>query len=218
MLIAKNNGKDIIIVENNTKPKLNLEKENNLFEEVEKGKYNSIIRIWINDECLVKGIHKHKNYGWYREDLAKKLGIPVYERKTGGGVVYHDLGNLNWSFFIQTSLHYFDGKEMFEKAANIIVKILNKLKLEAYFAQPNRIEIEGYKISGMAARASNKALLIHGTLLINTNLNRLNLLCIPPPNSPPVQNISYWKNVNVNEIIHLFVKELKNIDLKKLFK
>lgn len=218
MLIARNNRKDILILEENKNPKLNLKKENELFTKVEQGKYDSIIRLWINEECLVKGIRKHEKYGWYRADLAKKLNIPVYQRKTGGGVVYHDLGNLNWSLFIRTSLHYFESKEIFETASNIIVNILNKLNLNAYFSEPNRIEIEGYKISGMAARASNKALLIHGTLLVNTNLNRLNLLCIPPPNCPPVQNISYWKKISIEEIVNLFLKEAKNLNIKNYFK
>jgi lipoate-protein ligase A len=217
VLIAKNNNNELIIIESSKDPKTNLKKENILFEKVKKGIYNSVIRMWINNECLIKGLHKHNQYGWYRKDIAKKLNIPVFKRITGGGVVYHDLGNLNWSFIIRTSSNYFSGKEIFERASSIIISILEKYKLEAYFSQPNRIEIEGYKISGMAARISGEALLVHGTLLINTDLKRLNLLCIPPPNCPPVQNVSFWKHITIDDIIKLFIKQLRNTDLKKIF-
>ncbi len=213
-LIVREN-RTLIVLEKSTNPKYNIRKESVLFRRIEKSPYDIIFRLWINEECLVRGISRSKRYGWYRANIAKKLKIPVYKRITGGGVVYHDLGNLNWSFFAKANLRYCEGKIIFEKFSNIIVEALNKIGIKAYFAQPNRIEVEGLKISGMAARVSNNALLIHGTLLVNTNLERLNMLCIPPPDSPPVENISKWKKVSVDLISKELIKYVRKIDFKK---
>jgi len=215
-LIVKGNNNILIILDENKNPKINLRKEILLLKRIEKDLINGIFRIWINEECLVRGISKSKYYGWYREDIARKLKIPVYKRITGGGVVYHDLGNLNWSFFVKANLQYTDCKMIFEKFGNLIAEALNAIGIEAYFSQPNRIEIDGYKISGMAAKVTNKAMLVHGTLLVRSNLDKLNMLCIPPPNSPPVQNICYWKNVSIEYISNFLLKYVKEKNFVKL--
>ncbi|MDG6968727.1 MAG: hypothetical protein JRN50_04630, partial [Nitrososphaerota archaeon] len=73
----------------------------------------------------------------------------------------------------------------------------------------------GYKVSGMAARATPRALLVHGTLLLNTDLDRLNLLCIPPPGCPPVANVSRWVgDVRARSLVDATVQVLKDSGMK----
>ena len=122
--------------------------------------------------------------------MAAMLGIPVFERSTGGGVVYQDLGNLNWSLFLKTSGKLLSPKVVFEEASNQVIKGLKALRVPACFSPPNRIDVAGRKVSGMAARSTVRTLLVHGTLLLETNLERLNSVCIPPEGCPPVSNVS----------------------------
>ncbi len=202
------NDKNIRFIISETKnPRINLIIEEVILNAVNEGIANNTIRLWINERCLVAG-RGNKGYGWYDEHLAAKLGINVYKRLTGGGVVYHDEGNLNWSFFIRYKNKNIDIIDLFKEPAEIIINALKRLGIEAYFASPNRIEFKGYKISGMASYVKKNAILVHGTLLINSNLEELNKLCIPPPNSPPVTNLTYW----IRELtIPMIIDSLENV-------
>ncbi len=161
-----------------------------------------MLRFWRNSECLVRGRAASPKYGWFREEVAARLGIPVLERSTGGGVVYQDLGNLNWSFFLKTSGKMLSPRAVFEQASSHVVEALKSLGVPACFSNPNRIEAAGRKVSGMAARSSIRTLLVHGTLLLNTDLERLNMLCIPPAGCPPVSNVSeFSKEISVEDVI-----------------
>lgn len=185
-------SKDLrFIISETTDPKVNLITEEVILNAVNEGLVVNTIMLWVNDRCLVAG-RGSKGYGWYHEDLAMQLGINVYKRITGGGVVYHDRGNLNWSFFIRHENKNIDIIDLFREPAEIIINALKRLGVEAYFMPPNRIEFKGYKISGMASYVKRNAVLVHGTLLVRSNLEELNKLCIPPLNSPPVTNLAYW--------------------------
>ena len=116
--------------------------------------------------------------------------MPVYERSSGGGTVYHDPGNLNWSFYLRRSTGYCGASGLFRACAGFIVAALATLGIKAAFAAPNRIDAHGRKVSGISARASLAAVLVHGTLLVASDLGRLNALCIYPPGCPPVENLS----------------------------
>jgi len=173
-------------------PVRNLEREEEAFDEVERGKLPELVRLWVNNECLVRGRAKTARYGWYHRDIARRMAIPVLVRSTGGGVVFHDLGNLNWSFFLKNSGAVLPPKAIFERGSKYVVGALKRLGVPAQFSPPNRIEVENRKVSGMAARSTKRTLLVHGTLLLNSDLDKLNLLCIPPDGSPPVSNVSEW--------------------------
>lgn len=173
-------------------PARNLVREEKIFDLVDRGEIPETVRLWTNTECLVRGRVKHPKYGWYREDLARRLNVPVFERSTGGGVVYHDIGNLNWSFFLRTDGSFLSPTAAFGRASRFILVSLSRLGIRASFAPPNRIDVASRKVSGMAARSTVHTLLVHGTLLLNSDLEKLNMLCIPPRDSPPVANLSEW--------------------------
>ncbi|MCR5346354.1 MAG: lipoate--protein ligase family protein [Fretibacterium sp.] len=105
--------------------------------------------------------------------------IPVVRRSSGGGAVYHDLGNVNYSFILPDcrgteaafpserigSFSFFAGK---------IIRALARLGVAAEFSPgSNDITVEGYKISGMAQLRHDGVLLCHGTLLFDCSLDAL---------------------------------------------
>jgi len=192
-------------------PVKNLAREEEIFRRVERRELPELVRLWSNSECLVRGRAKSSSYGWYNENLAKEEGILVVERPTGGGVVYHDEGNLNWSFFFRNSGTFPSPRSMFERTSDFVVKSLGRLGVAASFAPPNRIDVSGRKVSGMAARSSARALLVHGTLLLDSNLERLNALCIPPVGCPPVANVGEWvEGVDATKVLDALVGVLRD--------
>lgn len=187
----------------------NLSREEEIFKRVDDNDLPELVRFWVNSECLVRGKAKSAKYGWYREELAEKLKIPVILRETGGGVVYHDEGNLNWSFFLKTSGAFLSPTVAFDQGSKYMVKALGGLKVQAQFSPPNRIDVAGCKVSGMAAKSTVHTLLVHGTLLLNSDLEKLNRVCIPPPDCPPVANLSRWvRDIDASKVVEALVHTL----------
>jgi lipoate-protein ligase A len=204
-----------IRVDKSRNPVENLRREEELFRRVESGELPELVRFWVNSECLVRGKARSSKYGWYHEAVAQKMGVMVIERATGGGVVYHDEGNLNWSFFLRNAGPLLSPTKMFEQASAHMTKALGSLGVEALFAPPNRIDVHGRKVSGMAAKSTPKARLVHGTLLLNADLEKLNRLCIPPPGCPPVSNVSEWVDpIGADDVVRAFVKSLRDSGAK----
>jgi len=184
-----------VIFDRVTEPKQNLAREEAVFGMVERREMPEILRLWRNNECLIRGRARNPRYGWYDEALAAEMRVPVYERSTGGGVVYEDLGNMNWSFFLRASGSFVSPTALFDRASAPVIRSLKHLGFDASFARPNRIEVSGRKVSGMAARSTRRAHLVHGTLLVDSDLGRLNSLCVPPPSCPPVSNLTEWSEM-----------------------
>ncbi|MDG6987807.1 MAG: hypothetical protein JRN21_00580 [Nitrososphaerota archaeon] len=205
-------GKEVLVSYDRTlDPEKNVAREQEVFAKVEAGELPESVRFWVDSECLVRGKAKNARYGWYHEGLTQRLGVKVVQRETGGGVVYHDRGNLNWSIFVRSAGPFHSPAKIFGQASSYVVRALERRGVPAGFAPPNRIDVDGCKVSGMAARATPRALLVHGTLLLNTDLERLNRLCIPPPGCPPVANISRWAGgIRPRSIIDATVQVLKD--------
>ena len=203
--------RELLVYFDNTKdPVKNLAREEELFERVDSGNLPELVRFWVNSECLVRGKARSAKYGWYNEELARKLGIPVIVRETGGGVVYHDEGNLNWSFFLRTSGAFLSPTAAFDQGSRYVVKALQRLGVQAQFSAPNRIDVSNRKVSGMAAKSSVRTLLVHGTLLLNSDLEKVNLLCVPPGGCPPVSNLSKWaEGIEASSVVKALVGVLE---------
>ena len=153
-------------------------------------------------ELEVRQKRRSRTSGWYHEEQARRLGIPLHTRSTGGGCVYHDHGNLNWSFYLRRAEGYVGHAKLFRWCSAFVIEALGALGIDASFAEPNRIDVAGRKVSGLAARAVQRAALVHGTLLVSTDLERLDSLCIPPPGCPPVIRIcDIDPRVNVGTVI-----------------
>ncbi len=204
-------GREILLSFDRTRdPAANLRRETELFNRVDSGDLSELARFWVNSECLVRGEARSAAYGWYRQEVASKMEIPVLTRSTGGGVVYHDEGNLNWSFFLRSPGTFPSPTSAFDMASKYIVKALAEHNIDARFAPPNRIDVSGRKVSGMAARFTVRTLLVHGTLLIHSDLDRLNALCIPPVGCPPVSNITEWaKGIDAAAVVRSVSAALK---------
>ncbi|MDY0234703.1 MAG: lipoate--protein ligase [Gudongella sp.] len=127
------------------------------------------VYLWINSPTIVVG----KNQNTIEEingDYIKKNNIDVVRRITGGGAVYQDLGNLNFSIFTNAV-----GKEKIDfRQINIpILKSLEKFGIMAELSGRNDLTLDGKKISGIAQSVWKKRILNHGTILFNTDLSVL---------------------------------------------
>ena len=211
-------GKEVrVFFDRNRDPVRNLAREDELFAQVDGGKAPELVRFWINSECLVRGRAKSASYGWYREGAAERMKVSVIERTSGGGVVYHDEGNLNWSFFVSSTGRLLSPRAMIEGVSRHMTGALTGLGLDARFSPPNRIDVQGRKVSGMAARSTPRAYMVHGTLLLRADLEKLNELCVPPPGCPPVANLDEWiPEIRPLQVVRAVVEALKSSGVRVL--
>lgn len=126
---------------------------------------SALLFLWQNKNCVVIG----KNQNIYDEcnlDLMNFDKVKPVRRKTGGGAVYHDLGNLNFSFITS--------KKDYDKEINnlIILKALNSLNIKAEISGRNDLVINEQKFSGHAY-LSKQNCLHHGTLMVAVDKNKL---------------------------------------------
>lgn len=158
----------VIYIENNSvNPYFNLACEEYCLENLDFN--DDIIILWRNDNSVIIG----KNQNAFEEinsDFVKAHGIKVARRLTGGGAVYHDLGNLNYSFILKI-----DRAETLDYKAFAVpvVKALEKMGITAEISGRNDIIIEGKKISGTAQYICKNKLLYHGTLIFDSDMNVL---------------------------------------------
>jgi lipoate-protein ligase A len=103
-------------------------------------------------------------------EYIKKNDISVVRRLSGGGAVYHDLGNLNFTFIIKDKENsIYD----FKKYSLPVIDALKKMGVTAEFNSRNDLVIDGRKFSGNAQYVHKGNLLHHGTLLFNSELDVL---------------------------------------------
>ncbi|NLI55455.1 lipoate--protein ligase [bacterium] len=158
----------IYIKNSSTDPYFNLAFEEYLLRYVDLD--DTIFSLWINKPSVIIG--KHQNtFKEINHKFVSEHNILVARRITGGGAVYHDLGNLNFTFI--NKVDHFDIMDI-KTYIMPIIKVLNKMSINAQLSERNSITIDGKKISGSAEAFADKKLLCHGTLLFDTDINALN--------------------------------------------
>lgn len=151
----------LVIVSPSNEPTFNLAAEEYLFKNFEE----DIFFLYVNKPSVVVG--KHQNaLAEVNPSFVRENGIEVIRRLSGGGAVYHDLGNVNFSFHQRVD----DLANVSFKAFNEpIVKVLRQLNVPAEISKRNDIFVNGFKVSGHAEHVFRKQILSHGTLLFNAN-------------------------------------------------
>lgn len=133
-------------------------------------KQGDVFMLWRNDRAVIVG----KNQNTYAEldvDFVEKNNIKVVRRLTGGGAVFHDTGNVNFTFIVPQCEH---ATLDFERFTRPIINALSSLGVDnVCLSGRNDILIDGVKISGNAQSLYNNKTIHHGTLLYDTDLSNL---------------------------------------------
>lgn len=181
-------------------PFFNLATEDWIFKDMDTKEH--ILFLWRNERTVVIGRNQNP---WAECNLAKmqEKGVHLVRRQTGGGAVFQDLGNTNFTFL--------SSKKDYDKQRNfqIVINALNKLGIKAEFSGRNDLVVEGKKISGSAFREQPDRAFHHGTILINANLGELAEYLTPSQKKliakgttsvrSRVANISEFNNALVHE-------------------
>lgn len=134
-----------------------------------------LLMLWRNSSSVIVG----KNQNTFAEvnaAFAEANKIPVVRRMTGGGAVYHDLKNVNYSLILHERQ---PDSDSFARFARPVTSALNKLGVPAAFSGRNDILVEDRKISGSAQCCIKNRTLFHGTLLFDTDMEMLEKLLTP---------------------------------------
>lgn len=174
-------------------PFYNLAVEEYLF----KNKKEDIFMLWQNEKTVVVG----RNQNIKAEvNLAytEREGIRVVRRITGGGAVYHDLGNLNYTFISGEG-----GGIDFRRFTSPIIEALASLGVKAELSGRNDLETGGRKFSGNAQCVDNGRVLHHGTLLFDTDLTVLEKALLVDPEKIRAHALSSVRSrvVNLKELL-----------------
>ncbi|MDL2273541.1 lipoate--protein ligase [Oscillospiraceae bacterium OttesenSCG-928-G22] len=131
-------------------------------------KSDDFILLWQNDNTIVVGRHQNTAEEIDAAFVASH-GIRVVRRNSGGGAVYHDLGNLNYTV-IQTAKR---GDRGFAFYVRHVLSALADLGVRAELSGRNDLLIDGRKISGVARYLRGDRIMYHGTLLLASDLSRI---------------------------------------------
>lgn len=149
---------------------LNLARDGYFLENNKKG--DVILYFYVNKNAVIIGRNQN---AWKECSIANMDadGVQLVRRHSGGGAVFHDNGNLNFSF-ITDEKHYDLNRQM-----RVILNAVSKLGLKAELSGRNDITIDGKKFSGNAFSLAKGNRSHHGTILVNADLTKLsNYLCV----------------------------------------
>ena len=127
---------------------------------------DDLLLFYINAPSIIIGRHQNTLEEINRDHVAQH-GIHVVRRLSGGGAVYHDLGNLNFSFITTSGPENFRN---FRKFTEPVIQALHKLGVPAELSGRNDILVDGRKVSGNAQYVAKNRMVSHGTLLFNSDL------------------------------------------------
>ncbi len=189
-----------------TNPYFNIAAEEYLLKESN----DDFLMFYVNNSSVIIG--KHQNaLAETNIRFAVEYNIPIIRRISGGGAVYHDCGNLNFSFIV-------NGKEGqlvdFRKFTKPVIEVLQKSGVDARFEGKSDIRVNGLKISGNAEHVYKNRILHHGTLLISTDLKKLSAILDIDPNKYKDNAIKSIKSkvINIDNLLQSpnNLKELQN--------
>lgn len=154
----------IIHTRNETNPAMNLAAEEYALNTMDLS--HPHVMFYINEPSVIIGKHQitHEEVNM---PFIEKNNIHIVRRVSGGGAVYHDHGNLNFSFLTKAKDSVFNDYKAFTKP---IINALNNLGVPAELTGRNDIVVDGKKISGNAQYRRGDRALCHGTLLFDSNL------------------------------------------------
>ena len=130
--------------------------------------------LWQNRPAVIVGFNQEVNTE-VNLDYLKENGIDLVRRVTGGGAVYHDLENLNYTIVGRSE----DLERDYPEYASIMAKALQTLGVPATLSGRNDILVEGRKVSGFAKRVCKNRLMVHGTLMYNVDVDVLTKVLNP---------------------------------------
>lgn len=159
-----------VCISDTTDPFLNLAIENYLFRAIHPGMRTLL--LWRNAPSVVIGRHQNPWVECNLRDMSRD-GVALVRRQSGGGAVYHDPGNGNFSFLAASELYNQNVHFL------IVIDALARLGIDAERSPRNDILVDGRKVSGNAFKHTRDRSFHHGTLLIDADLRRLTAYLAP---------------------------------------
>ena len=150
----------------------NIASEEYLFESCS----SNFIYFWRNKSAVIVGVNQN-TLSEVDLEYTKEHDIQVVRRMSGGGAVYHDMGNICYTLIAP----YDENLDTYREFTAPVIEYLNTLGVKAEFSGRNDVTAEGYKISGNAQRVKNGRIMHHGTILFDTDLTVLEHALIPSP-------------------------------------
>ena len=155
------------IIDNHTDPYWNLAAEEYLL-----GRFDCpVFRLWRNSAAVIVGRNQNAR-AEINQNYLDSHGIALVRRLSGGGAVYHDLGNVNYTFLDACSRNE-NTSDMFRRFTAPVISALAKLGVEAKLEGRNDLTIGGSKFSGNAIYVRSGRIMHHGTMLFDTDMEEM---------------------------------------------
>ena len=182
-----------IFITSCTDPYRNLAVEELLMREVQDDEI--LLFLWQNEKTVVIG----RNQNAWQEcpvDIIKKDGIRIARRLSGGGAVYHDTGNQNFTFIAK------EGNYNLDRQLNVILKAVQSFGIDAGFTGRNDICVSGRKFSGNAFYDSRFSKYHHGTIMIDVDFTAIKKYLTPASQKLAAKGVSSVESrvINLREL------------------
>ena len=178
---------------------------------------DDLLLFYVNAPAIIIGRNQN-TVEEINSDVVAERGISVVRRVSGGGAVYHDLGNLNFSFMTRDVHGRFNRYDRFNGP---VVDVLRALGVPAEIGGRNDIIAGGRKISGNAQFATPDRMLSHGTLLLDSNLDDVTAALRPKPGKVESKGVKSIRSrvANISEFLSapITVDELRLRILERIF-